>query len=259
GGPVARRRRGALPRPGGRPRARRRAPRRRPGGVAVTTSAGVAGEDAGRILDERPAFRAMPEEVKRLVADACEIVTYDFGNVIVSEGDDADAFYVLVSGTARVVKQAGGGDEVSLNLLRRGDSFGEIGLVDESTRVATVRASGPVQALRLDRGVFRALTRRHPEVRAQFERLARSRSAQNLLRLHSMFRALPVEDLERLAAELELVEVAEHEVVIREGDAPGPMYLVDEGRLRTFVDADGAQEDIEYLRKGDLFGEGSLL
>ncbi len=225
----------------------------------MTAPAGIAGEDPARVLDELPAFRAMPEDVRRLVADACELVAYDFGNVIVHEGDDADAFYILVSGTARVVKHAGGADEVSLNLLRRGDSFGEIGLLAESSRVATVRASGPVQALRLDRVVFRALTRRHPEVRAEFERLARIRMAQNLLRLHSTFGALSDEDIELLATQLEPVEVVEHDVVIREGDAPGPMYLVDEGRLRTFVVKDGTAEDIEYLRKGDVFGEGSVL
>jgi len=68
----------------------------------------------------------------------------EVGNVIVGEGEDADAFYVLVSGTARVVKQAGTAEEGPLSLLRRGDSFGEMGLLDESTRVATVRASGPM-------------------------------------------------------------------------------------------------------------------
>ena len=146
-----------------------------------------------------------------------------------------------------------------LSLLHRGDSFGEMGLLAESTRIATVRASGPVRALRLDRSVFGALTRRQPEVREQFERLARIRSVQNLLRLFSMFRTLPDEDLERLAAELEPVEVAEHELVIREDAEPGPMYVVEEGRLRTYVERDGKQDDIEYLRKGDFFGEVSVL
>jgi ATP-binding cassette subfamily B protein len=216
-------------------------------------------DDAGSVLDELPGFRAMPEEVRRLVADACEVASYDFGNVIVREGEDADAFYVLVSGTARVVKQAGSANEVPLSLLRRGDSFGEMGLLDESTRVATVRASGPVRALRLDRSVFRALTRRQPEVREQFERLARIRAIQNLLRLYSTFRVLSDEDLGRLAAELEPVEAAEHELVIREGAEQGPLYVVEEGRLRTYVEKDGKQDDIEYLRKGDVFGEVSVL
>lgn len=225
----------------------------------MTSPVPASADDLSAVLDELPGFLELPEELRRLVVDACELVSYDFGNVIVGEGDDADAFYVLVSGTARVVKQAGGNDEVPLNLLRRGDSFGEMGLMDESTRVATVRASGPVQVLRLDRGVFRALTKRQPQVRAQFERLARIRSAQNLLRLYSTFRALADEDLERIAVELEPVEAAAHELVVREGAEPGAMFFVEEGRLRAYVDADGKQADIEYLRKGDVFGEGSVL
>jgi ABC-type bacteriocin/lantibiotic exporter with double-glycine peptidase domain/CRP-like cAMP-binding protein len=225
----------------------------------VTAPLPASADDLSAALEELPGFLEVPEEVRRLVVDACELVSYDFGNVIVAEGDDADAFYVLVSGTARVVKQAGSNEEIPLNLLRRGDSFGEMGLLDESTRVATVRASGPVQALRLERGVFRALTKLRPEVRAQFERLARIRSTQNLLRLYSTFRALPDEDLERIAVELEPVEASAHELVVRKGAEAGAMFLVEEGRLRAYVDADGKQEDIEYLRKGDVFGEGSIL
>ena len=225
----------------------------------MTVEDAAAADEAVLVLDELPGFQAMPEDVRRLVVDAFELVSYDFGNVIVREGDDADAFYVLVSGTARVVKNAGTAEEVPLNLLRRGDSFGEIGLLDESTRVATVRASGPVQTLRLDRGVFRALTRRQPEVRAQFERLARFRQVQNLLLLHSVLRSLPADDLARISAALEPVEVGGHETVIAEGAGAGPLYVVEEGRLRAFTERNGKQEDIEYLRKGDVFGEGSVL
>jgi len=65
-------------------------------------------------------------------------VEFLFGSVIVREGEEADAFYVLASGTARVVKQSEDGDEVALNLLRTGDSFGEI--ASSYTRRATEQA-----------------------------------------------------------------------------------------------------------------------
>jgi ATP-binding cassette subfamily B protein len=223
------------------------------------SSSDVQPVDDLSVLSELPAFTSMPEEVRRLVSEAFEPVAYEFGGVIVQEGDDADAFYVLVSGTARVVKNAGTAEEVPLSVLHRGDSFGEMGLLSESTRVATVRASGPVETLRLDRGVFRALTRRHPAVRSEFERLARVRDVQNFLRLSSGLATLPTDALARLATELEPVEVDENQAVIREGDPAGPLYLVEEGRLRASVERNGTREDIEYLRKGDLFGEMSIL
>ena len=46
-------------------------------------------------------------------------MSFGFGEVIVAEGDDADALYVIESGTARVVKAGNQGEEVPLNVLRR--------------------------------------------------------------------------------------------------------------------------------------------
>ncbi len=216
-------------------------------------------EESLRVLDELPAFRAMPDDVRRLVGESFEPVAYDFGQVIVREGDPADAFYVVVSGSARVLKRAENGEEVPLNLLGRGESFGEMSLLTDSTRSATVRASGRVHALRLDRETFTEMTRWHPAVRAQFERLADYRTVQDFLRLHSAFATLPVDGLALIAASLEPVDVEAGEIVVREGDPPGPMYVIEDGRLRAFLERDGHREDINYLRKGDSFGELSVL
>ncbi len=201
----------------------------------------------------------MPEDVRRVVGEAFEPVAYDFGQVIVREGDPADAFYVVVSGPARVLKRAENGEEVPLNLLGRGESFGEMSLLTDSTRTATVRASGRVHALRLDRDTFAEMVRWHPAVRAQFERLSDYRTIQDFLRLHSAFATLPVDGLALIAASLEPVDVEAGEVVVREGDPPGPMYVIEEGRLRAFLERDGQRDDINYLRKGDSFGELSVL
>ncbi len=216
-------------------------------------------EDAVLVLDELPAFRAMPEDVRRIVAEAFEPVAYDFGQVIVREGDEADAFYVVVSGTARVLKRAESGEDVPLNLLGRGESFGEMSLLTDSTRTATVRASGRVFAVRLDRETFVEMTHWHPAVREQFVRLSDYRIVQDFLRLHSAFASLPVDGLAEIAASLEPVEVPAGEIVVREGDPPGPMYVIEEGRLRAFLARDGHRDDINYLRKGDSFGELSVL
>ena len=197
----------------------------------MTAPAGIAGEDPARVLDELPAFRAMPEDVRRLVADAFEPVAYDFGNVIVREGDEADAFYVLVSGTARVVKHAGGADEVSLNVLRRGDSFGEIGLLGRVHAASRPCArAGRSRRCASTAASSARSTRRHPEVRAEFERAGANRTARNFLRLHSSFAALPDDGLALLADAARAGRgQSSDDVVIREGDPPGPMYVVERG------------------------------
>src|SRR5438552_2109457 len=88
--------------------------------------------------------------------------TSTLSGAIVAEGDAADGWYVLVSGRARVIKRADNGDEIPLNILRAGDSFGEVELLAGARRPATVRASSDVLALRLDRSAFAGLLERTP-------------------------------------------------------------------------------------------------
>ena len=214
--------------------------------------------EAADLLAELPAFALLAPAARAVVFESFEQVEFPFGAVIVREGDEADAFYVLAAGSARVVKAGEHGEEIALNTLHRGDSFGEAGLLDDTRRTATVRTSSPVQVLRLHRSVFAALVRAHPEVRQVFETLARGRALWNFFRIHSSFATLPGEALATLVAGLERVDVPAGELVIREGEPPGPMYIVEEGRLRAFRSEDGGIRDLDYLRKGDFFGERSL-
>jgi ATP-binding cassette subfamily B protein len=201
----------------------------------------------------------MPDAVRDLVAASFEPVSFGFGRVIVREGEEADAFYVLVSGSARAVKAGEGGAEVPLNVLGPGDAFGEVALLEGGTRTATVRASSEVEALRLDRGVFQALLRANPEIREYAELSAREHHLRDFFRVHSAFSRLRGEALATLLRELRPVDVARSEPVFREGEPVGPMYVVRHGRLRAFKQRDGEDEDVGYLRTGDSFGEISVL
>src|SRR5215212_15844 len=91
-------------------------------------------------------------------------VSFPFGGVIVSEGEPTDALFVLVSGRARAIKRSENGDEIPLNILRAGDSFGETELVSGEPHPATIRTSSDVIALRLDRTTFRGLIDRNPDI-----------------------------------------------------------------------------------------------
>ena len=213
---------------------------------------------AAELIGELPSFAALPRFARTLVAERLEQQSYSFGSAIVREGDEADAFYVIVSGSARVIKRSEHGEEIALNVLHRGDSFGESGLLEGASRLATVRASGPVTVLRLRRTVFAGLARAHPEVADALKAVARERSLWNLLQIHSSFASLPAAALGGLLTGLEPVDVAAGEIVVFEGEPPGPMYIVDEGRLRAYRSEHGHQHDLQFFRKGDFFGERSL-
>src|SRR5262249_26880957 len=137
----------------------------RSGSSWTTTSSGMPSyTDA---VGELPILQFLPDDARERIIASFTPVSYRFGTPIVREGEPADALYVLLAGRARVLKNADRGGvangEVSLGILKPGDTFGEIGLLEQSTRTVTVRASGDVEALRLDRAVFESLLKEHAE------------------------------------------------------------------------------------------------
>jgi ATP-binding cassette subfamily B protein len=250
-----------------KPAAKRTAAKRKPARrkaaartIARTTTPRKA--SANRIhpvLRDLPMLEFMPAELRRLVAESFVPLSFPFGAEIVSEGDDARALYVLASGRARAVQQGDDGEEVPLHVLQPGDTFGERGLLAESPRTATVRASSEVEALRLDRSIFQALVRSYPEVRESFELHIRRMDLENFFRLYSAFASLPSDALALMLRELRTVHVHKGEAVVRQGQPPGSMFIVEDGKLRAYKKIGRRTQDVAYLRKGDFFGEVSTL
>jgi CRP-like cAMP-binding protein len=89
---------------------------------------------------------------------AGEAVSYPAGKAIFEIGDHGDAMYVIVSGEAQV--DVGG----RFHVLRAGDFFGEMALLAPGKRMATVRADGDVQALRISAERFREFLVQRPRV-----------------------------------------------------------------------------------------------
>ena len=202
-----------------------------------------------------PLLRFASADARRLL-EACFVPEqHAFGTTIVREGDDADAFFVVTSGRARVIKRGDHGEEVPLGTLAAGDSFGELALVERTARTATVRASSAVELLRLDRAVFDALLRTNDSVREAVELASRHHQLLYFLRLNSSFRELRDDGMAKLLEGLRSVSFAAGVPVFREGDPPGAMYIVGEGRLV----ARRGEKTIDYYRRGDFFGERSLL
>lgn len=215
--------------------------------------------DRGReLLDDLPLLQFVSPETRRLVVASFVPVSFTFGQPIITEGATADAFYVLAAGSARVIKTGLTGEEVSLGLLRPGDSFGEIGLLEHTTRTATVRASGDVEVFQLDRSIFQALVEATPDLRNQIELQVKHHHLHTFFRFYSPFAKLPTGALKVFLSELKPVTVGLGDVVIQEGEPPGPMYIVEQGRLRVFVQEPGRRRYLRYLRRGDFFGEMSL-
>ena len=205
-------------------------------------------------LASLPLLSFLTPEVRELVVASFVPVSFAYGDAVFAEGDVADAMFVIVEGRARVLKDGPAG-EVSLNLLGPGDSFGETALLTGEPRTATVRASSPLDALRLDAGVFRALVARDPRI-ADAVRIAMRRHALgDLLRLSSPFARLAGDAMAALLRSLEPVAVVAGETICREGEPTNDMHIVEEGRMRV----SRAGGDVAVIGPGDVVGERALL
>lgn len=92
------------------------------------------------------------------------------GDIVFSQGDAGDDFYVIVSGTAGVYNDEGGTPQLVVK-LREGQCFGELALIDEAPRAATVIAEGPLKVLCIDGGHFIELYRRTPDLQRYMQTL----------------------------------------------------------------------------------------
>jgi CRP-like cAMP-binding protein len=92
---------------------------------------------------------------------AGEAVSFPAGQAIFEIGDHGDAMYVILSGEAQV--DVGG----RFHVLRAGDFFGEMALLAPGKRMATVRADGDVQALRISAERFQEFLLRRPGSRSR--------------------------------------------------------------------------------------------
>ncbi|HZP57138.1 MAG TPA: cyclic nucleotide-binding domain-containing protein [Dehalococcoidia bacterium] len=88
---------------------------------------------------------------------------YKKGETIVKEGEQAVAFFIIVSGRVEVVQKAGSRSQ-KLNELGPGDCFGEMALLDGGLRVATIRALEDTECLVLSRWDFVAELRTNPHI-----------------------------------------------------------------------------------------------
>lgn len=103
-------------------------------------------------LEEVPLLSSLKPYERAKIADALEPIKYPAGATIITEGDPGDAFYLLESGEAEAVKNG-----VSVKDYSRGDYFGELALLDDKPRAASVVAKTDIKVARLGRDGFKRL------------------------------------------------------------------------------------------------------
>lgn len=111
------------------------------------------------LLGTTPLFATCDRSSLELVSDRVIDVTFGPGHVIARQGDVGTGFFVIVSGSVRVVR-----DGVTIATLGPGEFFGELSVLDGLPRTAQVIALEPTECLALATWDFEALVRERPSI-----------------------------------------------------------------------------------------------
>ena len=111
-----------------------------------------------------PMFERVPDaELEHLARVAC-YRKVPRGTTIVRAGDSTDSFYILISGSIKVLNSDEEGREVILAILGAGEFFGEMGVIDGSPRSADVLSIEPCELLVIAKPEFRRMLTEHADV-----------------------------------------------------------------------------------------------
>src|SRR6185503_10854282 len=192
------------------------------------------------------------------LADRFELIHFALGQDVVRAGDEAEAFFIVYSGRARVIAIDQTGQEATVGTVTLGDSFGEHGLLTKSQRNYTIRASSDVAALRLARADFDDLLESDARVREYFDKYISEISIRNFLKLSTALAPLSPLEIRNLLGSLEVIEYEPDTAIIREGDAGDAFFILRTGGVRVIKESNGGRV-LNHLKVGDSFGELALL
>lgn len=114
-------------------------------------------------LRKVPLFEDLDDRSIKAIANAVVEQSYSPGQDIVREADSGVGAFIIRSGRCDVLQKRGG-QEAKLGELGPGDFFGEMALLDEFPRSATVRAIEPTTCFGLTRWHFRGILESHPQI-----------------------------------------------------------------------------------------------
>ena len=248
-------------------------------------------------LRAAPLLAAFDEHELAAIAELASETELPAGHELIRQGGAADGAWLLESGALAVARRVPGGGELPLAALAPGALVGEISLLRDEPRTATVRATAPSRAVFLDRRLFRASRERLEPAALHLTRAILLEIAGRVRRLEEQaaaaltddapadrvaparafaaaapgfdwraflprlpcFAGYDPPDLAALADRLEPFELAAGETLLAQGTAASDLPIVARGAVEGVWRAGGRPHQVSVLGPGELCCAGALL
>lgn len=141
-------------------------------------------KDEVQMLRRVPLLAGIDQSKLKLLAFTSDRVSYGVGEVLFNQGDPGDAAYVILTGKADIlVNSPGGEDQIRVAEVAQNSLVGEIAILCDVSRTATVKASTPIEALRIRKDHFVKMLTDYPEMTIEVMRVLAYRLSQTTTEL----------------------------------------------------------------------------
>lgn len=199
-----------------------------------------------KAIETNVLFMSMEPDIRLKVVGQMHAEEIPAQKDLIVQGENGDLFYVVSKGGFDIIV---GGNKV--DTFGVGRCFGELALMYNSPRAATVRANQPCKVWVLHRLVYRQVTRD--------EFSAGLNQYEEFLKKVPLLQPLGPNERQKLAEALEPVEYSAGQTIFEQGSMPtaerNAMYIVRQGKVEIFKD----KEKVMTCQSGDAFGERALL
>jgi len=207
-----------------------------------------------------PLFSDLPKEAFIVLTERMGFEQLDAEQTLFHEGEAGNSMFIIIQGRVKIARPDANGDEVVLAELTDGAFFGEMSLLADAPRSASVSAVEPTMLFEIDKGLLEEITSAYPTVAQVMKRFHKNRLLTNLLRTSPIFAPFSASDKKSLIEKFKSRNVQPGQLLLTK-DKPGDgLYVLLNGRCEVLTSDDqGRDMVLAELKDGDVFGEMSLL
>ena len=199
-------------------------------------------------------FNSLDDKELKTVIDSFEEKKYSAGQNVITQGEEGDVLYLVDSGELDCEKVFKSGDPPTyLKTYKQGESFGELALLYNAPRAATIRAKTDATCWALDRECFNNIVKDAA--------IKKREKYENTLKKVEILKSIDPYELGQICDALKTQNFEKGETIIKQGDRGDVFYILDEGKAhaeKVFEDGNAPQNVKDY-ESGGYFGELALL
>eukprot|EP01015_Nassula_variabilis_P011504 TRINITY_DN1933_c0_g1_i2.p2 TRINITY_DN1933_c0_g1~~TRINITY_DN1933_c0_g1_i2.p2 ORF type:complete len:255 (+),score=68.22 TRINITY_DN1933_c0_g1_i2:64-828(+) len=201
----------------------------------------------------RDRFSALDDKEQNIIIDAMEIKDFNAGDTIIKQGDDGNVLYIVDQGILDCYrKPSKDQEEKFIKKYEPGDVFGELALLYNAPRAATIKAQTKCKLLALDRATFSNIVKEAS--------IKKREKYENFLQKVELLDTVDPYERSKIADAAQTLKIKSGDYVVRQGEKGDSFFFIEDGQAyATKVDSSGKSQTVYEYKEGDYFGELALL